>query len=362
MQSNMRLASALQIIGENKNNRNILLEACKQIENETGYSKGNVREDVTGPIVDSLFNEDIIIRKKILNGLLFDFYYRTKIARDFILSTPEVPDHVWEPQTTKLLLHLSKNAKNVLVGGAYFGDQVVLLANEIKANGGIVHAFEPNKDQFGMLNHNAELNGLTNIKSWRMGLWKDSDSFLKLVGEDSFAYSELVDDSEQEGSGNVFPTVAIDRYMTEQDITKLDLIMLDIEGLEYPVLQGAVSQLNLPAGEAPNIVFEVHRSYVDWSNGLQNSEIVKFLTNYGYTVFAVRDYNSNENMKGMPVEIIAPEDTYLDGPPHGFNMLAVKDMSLLNDPIFQLCKGVSPKLLKHKDPALHQPLPVESLE
>lgn len=354
MPNNNKLSHAFKIIGNNETTRNRLISICKEIENELSYSTGSVREDISGPILDSLFNEDHIVRKTIKNGLTFDFYYRTKIARDFILSTPEVPDHVWEPQTTKLLMHLSKKSENILVGGAYFGDHVVLIANEIQKSGGVVHAFEPNQDQYKMLNHNVKLNNLINVKSHRMGLWKDSESFLRLVGEDSFAYAELVES--EANSEDSFPTLSIDHYLSEQNIKKLDLIMLDIEGLEFPVLQGAINQLKLPAGKAPNIVFEVHRSYVDWSNGLQNSDIIKFLTEYGYTVFAVRDYNSNEDMRNLPIEIIPPEDVYLEGPPHGFNMLAIKDISLVNDPLFKVCKGVSPKLLKHKDPAFHQPL------
>ena len=133
--------------------------------------------------------------------------------------------------------------------------------------------------------------------------------------------------------------------------------MLDIEGLEYEVLKGAASQLKLNQDNAPNIVFEVHKSYVNWDNGLENSEIIKFLMSFGYKIYAVRDYNSNENMEGMPVEIIPVNEVYLEGPPHGFNMLAVKDERIIDNEVFKICHNVSPKLLKHKDPTLYQPLP-----
>ncbi|WP_127532089.1 FkbM family methyltransferase [Paenibacillus kobensis] len=350
-----KLINALRTIGNNEVARNKLVAVLKEIESELQY-EGDAREEVVGPIVDAMFDAQTILNKRISNGLVFDYYYRTKIARDFLLSAPEVPDHVWEPQTTKLLMHLSRQAKHVLVGGAYFGDQVVMVANQIQGNEGIIHAFEPNVDQNQMLQKNANNNGLTNIRTWRMGLWKDSDSHLRLVGEDSFAYAELAQTENGTADSDAFPTVSIDHYLHSNQISKLDLIMLDIEGLEYDVLQGAKSQLELPPGDAPNIVFEVHRHYVDWSNGLHNSDIVKFLAGYGYSVFAVRDYNSNVDMHAAPVEIIAPEEVHLEGPPHGFNMLAVKDVTILNHALFKECNGVSPKLLKHKDPRFHHPI------
>ncbi|WP_208403338.1 hypothetical protein [Paenibacillus sp. BK720] len=39
---------------------------------------------------------------------------------------------------------------------------------------------------------------------------------------------------------------------------------------------------------------------------------------------------------------------YLEGPPHGLNMIAVKHLSILDDPRIKLCHDVSPKPLTHK--------------
>jgi hypothetical protein len=132
--------------------------------------------------------------------------------------------------------------------------------------------------------------------------------------------------------------------------------MLDIEGAELAALKGARAYLGQPPGVAPAVIFEVHRHYVDWSNGLGNTEITRFLKDFGYALFAVRDYQSNVPMADQPIELIRPEHTYLDGPPHGFNMLAVKDEAVLDARQFRFCTGVSPKLLAHRDPQLHQPL------
>ena len=280
-------------------------------------------------------------------------HHRALIYTMVIVSAADsdLPDHVWEPQTTKLLLYLATNARHALIGGAYAGDHVILMAKRMLAHQGVCHAFEPNRDQLSMLRQNAELNGLGNIKSHAMGLWGHSNARLVLDGHDSYA-------SAVETAGNdpsAFPTIAIDDYVSQAALPGLDLIMLDIEGAELQALKGARQVLSQPPEKAPNVVFEVHRHYVDWSQGLGSTEIVRMMNDFGYQVFAVRDFNSNVAMGNRPIELIPVDEIYLDGPPHGFNMLAVKNMSVVND-LFRICRHVSPKLLWHKDPLLHHPL------
>lgn len=268
------------------------------------------------------------------------------------MSEPAVPDYAWEPQSSRILIELAKKAKQVVIGGAYVGNHAILIAREVNKNGGTVHAFEPNNEQRAMLRRNAELNGLTNIKPRPEGLWNDSTSSLKLVGCDSFAAAEATDAS----SDDAFRTVTITDYLQAAGVDTLDLLVIDIEGAELAALQGAESFLSLPAGQAPNILFEVHRQYVDWSKGLENTEIVRLLTDRGYQVFALRDFNSNYTMSRHTIELIPLGSIHLEGPPHGFNMLATKDPSIFHSEIYSIVKDVSPKLLRHKDPALHHPI------
>jgi len=347
-----KLLAALGMIAKNPAWRTEFVSAMQAFEKKIATPGVDIREDVTGPLVDALHDDDQIVRKELSDGTQLDFLYRSKIARDFVMSEPAKPDHAWEPQTSRLLVDLARRTKQVVVGGAYFGDQAVLIAKQAAKNGGTVHAFEPNNDQRRMLMHNAGLNNLTNIVPRSEGLWDNSSTTLKLVGFDSFAHPEVAG----AGSSDSFQTVTIQDYLRAAKVPQLDLIMLDIEGAELRALQGAQVFLDRPVGEAPNIVFEVHRHYVDWSNGLENTAIVKLLTDYGYKVFAVRDFNSNYDLSSKPVELIPADSVYLEGPAHGFNMVAVKDVSIFDSSNYRICKNVSPKLLRHKDPVLHHPI------
>ncbi|RJG07919.1 FkbM family methyltransferase [Noviherbaspirillum cavernae] len=347
-----KLLAALGMIAQKPEWRAEFIRQMQAFEKKIATRDIDIREDVTGPLIDALHDDDQMVRKVLADGTQLDFLYRSKIARDFVMSEPAQPDHAWEPQTSRLLVDLASRAKQVVIGGAYFGDQAILIARQAAKNHGTVHAFEPNNDQRRVLMHNAELNGLTNIVPRSEGLWDNSSTTLKLVGFDSFAHPEVA----HAGSSDGFQTVTIQDYLKAAGVAQLDLIMLDIEGAELRALQGAQAYLERPAGEAPNIVFEVHRHYVDWSRGLENTDIVKLLTNVGYHVFAVRDFNSNYDLSSQPIELIPADAVYLEGPPHGFNMVAVKDGALFDSPRYRICKGVSPKLLRHKDPALHHPI------
>ena len=248
-------------------------------------------------------------------------------------------------------MYLARRSRQVLVGGGYFGDHVLPIARELAANEGTVHAFELNPEQADMLRHNAALNHLANVVVNQLGLWSDDSTELALHGDDSFASPKSVGGSRPDQVN----TLTVDTYLKRRGVDRIDLIMLDIEGGELDALRGAEGQLTRPAGEAPSIVFEVHRSYVDWSAGLAQTTIVKHLVARGYTIHAVRDFQANYDMKGKPIELVPLDTVYLEGPPHGFNMLAVKDTSILRDALFKICPGVSPKLLVHKSPLMHHP-------
>ncbi|MGE0743948.1 MAG: FkbM family methyltransferase [Rhodospirillales bacterium] len=348
-----KVYDALAEIGADETLRARFVALLREVETHLARPDFSVRDEITGPIVDALHADAGVLRKTLACGTVFEFHYRSKIAREFVMSGEDHPDHVWEPQTTKLLVHLSRKARNVVIGGAYSGDQAILVAKTMAPAGGVCHAFEPNTDQLRMLERNARNNRLDNVVFNRLGLWQDGATMLKLVGDDSFAHPEVADAA----ASDAFATVSINAYGADRGLARIDLIMLDIEGAELPALRGADRYLSQPAGSAPNVVFEVHRHYVDWSRGLAGTDIARFMTGLGYTLFAVRDFNSNVSMGDAPIELVPADAIYLDGPPHGFNMLAVKDAAaILADPAFRLCRDVSPKLLWHRDPKLHHPM------
>ena len=350
--SSGNVEQALAKIGDDSLLRREMVDFLRRMEEEHSFEKINVREEITGPLVDILYQNSDVTCKVLSSGIKICFRYQSKIARDFIMAGDR-PECVWEPQTTKLLLSLGTNAKAIIIGGAYFGDQAIIVADAIKSSGGMCHCFEVSSEEMKMLKLNASNNNLNNLEFNQLALWDEDRKYLTLVGSDSHASCREI---EEKDSGETFTTITIDSYGREKKLERIDLIMLDIEGGEFVALKGAENYLKKPVIEAPNLIFEIHRHYVDWSNGLENTEIIKFLKGFGYHFFGIRDYQGNVPMEGRPVELVPIKGMYLEGPPHGFNVLAVKDKSIIDKHNLKICPGVSPKLLFHRDPKLHQPL------
>mgnify|MGYP000051734238 CR=1 FL=1 len=329
---------------ENPQYRDHFIESLVSYENKCGYPKSDIRDKVTGPLADELFSGNKF-SKMLDNGLRMNFVYNSKIAREFLLSQPTVPNHVWEPQTTKLLIHFSANAENVIIAGAYFGDQAIPVANNIKANGGVCHTFEPNKGNSDLIIENAALNGLTNVLINNLALWNRSDEKLVFEGEDALASTVVAGDKDV----NALHTITIDDYCSRQQVGKVNLLMIDVEGSEIKVLQGAVNMLKK---HKPVVVFETHSLYDDWSSGLENSHSALLLKELGYQVFAVREFHQNIDTADMPIELLPLEKTFCETPPHhGFNMLAVPSAAMIENGLFRIVHDLSPKLILTKTDA-----------
>ncbi len=342
------LADALALAGRDRQLREMVFDALRAAELRVD-DPATFREQIRWPLILSLLRDVHTHRVVLENGVIFDVTPDSRIEKALLLSSVAHPDHVWEPQTTKLLIALAERASNVIVGGAYIGDQVLLVA---KNSAAVIHAFEPMKYALDRLLHHLEINGITNVVTQRLGLWRDSGVDLRLDGHLALASSVAIDKGAA-AEGETTHSISIDDYVRERDLPAVELIMLDTEGGEENALAGGRETI---ARDQPNIVFEIHRNFVDWTNGLEKTSIVTFLTSQGYEVFAIRDFHGNHAMTGYPIEIVPVSQVYLEGPPHGFNVLATQDVDLVNRLGLRIVTNVSPKLLLNKDPALHYPL------
>jgi FkbM family methyltransferase len=354
---NHLVAEALAAAGKDEALRLAIIEALRAAE-VRAENPALFREQVRWPLILSLLSEVKTHRVVLENGVIFDVSADSRIEKALLLSSTAHPDHVWEPQTTRLLIALGATAANVIVGGAYIGDHVVLIARAMidAQRDGLVHAFEPMKTSFARLLHHVEINGVANVVAHQLGLWDQSDVQLRLEGHLGLASSLPVNDSDDSVEERI-QSISIDDYVGSEELPAVELIMLDTEGGEENALRGARDTI---AKHSPNIIFEIHRNFVDWSNGLENTSIATLLTAQGYDVFAIRDFHNNYPMNGYPIEIIPISKVYLEGPSHGFNVLATKDPDLVNHLDLRIVENVSPKLLLEKDPALHAPLSTRS--
>jgi FkbM family methyltransferase len=351
-----RLKRSLMELGASDAARAAMMSLLRTLE-ASSEAPAHFRERVRWPLIEALVGLGGVHQITLQNGLLFDLGLDSRIERAALLSAVEVPEYLWEPQTTRLLVALSAGASHVVVGGAYIGDQVLPIARQLRDESpdGVVHAFEPMAVSHARLLRNIAINGLGNIQAHRHALWDVDDVALLLEGEPALT-GAVAPEGGRVPAGNSVPSLTIDTYVRQKKLDRVGLIMLDTEGGEERALRGAGRLLSLPFPSAPNLVFEVHRHNVDWTHGLENTAVVTMLVRYGYRVFAVRDFHSTVEMNGQPIEVIPVDRVYLEGPPHGFNLLATKDPGLVGMLGLQIVSDVSPKYLFDKDPAIHHPV------
>jgi FkbM family methyltransferase len=341
------LAHALAEAGKHEELRSRFFEALREAESRA-ETPALFRELVRWPLVLALLQDVKTHRVVLENGLIFEVSPDSRIEKALLLSSVAHPDHIWEPQTTKLLTTLATGAANVIVGGAYIGDQVLLIS---RAMPGVVHAFEPMAHAFDRLLRHLSINKIENVVAHRLALWSSSNVDLRLEGHLALASSLPVDET-RNGDAEISKSVSIDDYVRSRQLTSVELIMLDLEGGEEQALLGASATI---ARDSPNVVFEIHRNFVDWTAGLEKTSVVRSLAAHGYDLYAVRDFHNNYPTAGFPIELIPITQVYLDGPPHGFNVLATRDHDLVSRLGLKIVKNVSPKLLLEKDPELHFP-------
>jgi FkbM family methyltransferase len=123
----------------------------------------------------------------------------------------------------------------VVDGGAHIGVLSVLLARLCPA--GHVHAFEPVPENHAHLRTNLAANGITNVTPEAIALYSE-DGELTLTFDESYPGGSHVGD----GKCRV-RSARLDTWAGERKLDRLDLIKLDVEGVELAVLDGAPETL-----------------------------------------------------------------------------------------------------------------------
>jgi FkbM family methyltransferase len=123
----------------------------------------------------------------------------------------------------------------VVDGGAHIGVLTVLLARLCPQ--GHVYAFEPVPENHAHLRANLAANGIGNVTAERTALFRD-DGELTLTFDESYPGGSHVGD----GKCRV-ASARLDTWARAQGLDRLDLVKLDVEGVEPAVLDGAEETL-----------------------------------------------------------------------------------------------------------------------
>lgn len=186
----------------------------------------------------------------------------------------------------KEIKHRNEDANILDIGSSYgFLSTVWALTS---AKRGIVYAFEASKDVFVEANNTASKNKLqANLKYYNKAVY-NHDGYI-FVNRHDGTHASL---SENETISTIkFPCTTIDSFILEENINRIDLIKIDVDGPEFEVLEGATKLLQR---DKPIVIVE--------TNG--NKEIANYLLELGYSLF---DMNKNpfHNEDSLPPNLLA---------------------------------------------------------
>ncbi len=165
------------------------------------------------------------------------------------------------------------NKGDTMINGGISTDLTLTfkLADAVGEKGEIL-GFEPNNRIIEKINKEIKDSGYKNIKTYPVGLWNKNcykDLFIKEDVDASLVYNN--------SNGAYLPAklVALDKFIVEKNIQKINFITLDVEGAEMQALKGSETILFT---QKPNLAISIHHRATD------AFEVIEYLNklNCGY--------------------------------------------------------------------------------
>ena len=201
---------------------------------------------------------------------------------------------IYEPFQTELMSRLLKKDATVLDIGANIGYYTLIFA-KLVGEGGKVFAFEPDPENFLILQENISINEYKNVV------------LVKKATSDKTGVAKLHLSEANRGDHRLFgpvggrvidiETIALDDFL-QDSAENIDLIKMDVQGAEALTFKGMTSLIK----RCPTlkIVMEFWPEGISES-GIAPAELLNSIHRYGFVV-----YNINENAKRL--ELVSIKD------------------------------------------------------
>ena len=193
----------------------------------------------------------------------------------------------YEPDVIRTIYEYVQSGMIVFDVGANVGPISFALAERV-GQGGKVFSFEPGPVVFDRFLRNIEMNpGLDRvISAHNMGL-ADKQGYL-LYHELAHARGNAVlygsDGTWEAFESHQVKVTTIDEFVKANSLTHVDFIKIDVEGMEYEVLLGAIDTLK---SWRPVICYETLSQVKSMTGAVNFRRIQSFLMEIGYDLFCV---------------------------------------------------------------------------
>ena len=206
-----------------------------------------------------------------------------------IIGTISYQDGYYEPHLVVALSRWISSSSTCLDIGANLG-AISLQLSKIASNGH-VYSFEPASTTFKYLTQNITANNIKNITAYKMGVSdKTQDLILNYINDlsgCSFVLGGAIAAPADEASTakrEPIHCIAIDDWVAQNNLPKIDFIKLDTEGMELAALRGAE---NLLRRDRPDLAIEFHPHTNDGFGHGSSKELFAMLTRYWDEIYAI---------------------------------------------------------------------------
>ena len=213
---------------------------------------------------------------KIVSLLGIDFEY---FIQDNMASTSIGQNIEWEPHITSFIKLYKNylNIKNIVDVGANFGYHSLLFSKEID---GDVFAFEPQIQNYNLLQRNIELNNIKNIKLYNLACGDTNcDIKMPIINQytNNVNMGDFTPNFVDENSYSITKSILLD----DMNLPHIDLIKIDVQGWEKKVLIGCK---NIISNYKPVLIVEFEHFQLSKTN-TSLGELFEYIRSNNYYIF-----------------------------------------------------------------------------
>ncbi len=184
----------------------------------------------------------------------------------------------WSPGETALFDQLCRPGHYVVDVGAHIGTHTLTFARRVGEQGR-VFAFEPQRMVAQVLAANVALNSLTNVHTYHLGVGAEAGvrrlSDIDYSRKGNFGGASLDALVRPDGDPRAKYRVAVVRLDDFYDQPRLDLVKIDVQGMEADVLRGAGALI----GRHRPVI------YAENDYAQKSAELVGLIRSHGYRLF-----------------------------------------------------------------------------
>lgn len=158
--------------------------------------------------------------------------------------------------------------------GAGIGDYTIFAAARHPDT--VVYAFEPTPDSFELLQENVAANHIGSVQAFQQAVWNTTGQLLLNISSgDANRHTTLPESRSL--SDSLVECVSLDEVFSRLEISHCNVLKMDCEGAEFPILLGAAASTLEKIG---CIVMEFHDGITDYDH----RDLAAYLNTHGFAV------------------------------------------------------------------------------